>query len=340
MAMDIDQSGNSSTNEKNGWYLVGLSQCVLFAYLMTMLVVHTQKMTILERDYPMWLNAKEVASSVSSNRLDLLVIGDSRAKAGFIPNLAHKKTLNLSLTGQSPIEGYYLLLNYLKNNPPPEKLLVSYAPYHLCVVDVFWEMAVKYGFLSFADYTEVWETSRHLEDKALGDKNLRWQYFFLPSKYWASVRMAVKERRWNINDETYKAVVSSNGHYYYGRSSGSKDLNEEAELDKFSESRLLDLYLGMTIDLARSRNVEVFWYTMPFNQESCDNLPESFTRDFAAYLSALESRKDIKVIQRIACLPNALFGDRSHLYLGANATTLAILENVFDVTVPTARKLT
>lgn len=329
--MKVSLLSNTRGSQEHGLYLVGLLQCVVFVYLITMLFVHTQKMVILERDYPMWLNAKRVASSASPSRQDLVVIGDSRAKAGYIPNLADKKSLNLALTGQSPIEGYYLLLNYLKGHPAPKNLLLSYAPYHLTMVDVFWEMSVKYDFLNYNDYREVWETSRRLEDKTLGEKSLRWQYFFLPSKYWGSVRHAVKERRWRTNDETYRTVVSSNGHFYYGKKSGSIDLNEEAELKKFATSRLLDSYLNMLIDLAQSRDIQVFWYTMPFNHESCKNLPESFIRDYEAYLSALESKKDIKVIQKISCLPNTLFGDKSHLYLGAGANTLAILKAVFDV---------
>lgn len=329
--MEVTALDRTSESQEHGVYLVGLLQCVVLAYLITMLFVHTQKMVILERDYPMWLNAKRVVSSASPSRQDLIVIGDSRAKAGYIPNLAEKKTLNLALTGQSPIEGYYLLVNYLKGHPPPEKLLLSYAPYHLTMVDVFWEMTVKYDFLTYDDYTEVWETSRRLEDKTLGEKSLRWQYFFLPSKYWGSVRHAVKERRWRTNDETYRTVVSSNGHFYYGKKSGSMDLNEEAELKKFATSRLLDSYLSMLIDLAQSNGIEVFWYTMPFNDESCKNLPESFTRDYDAYLSALESNKGVKVIQKISCLPNTLFGDKSHLYLGAGANTQAILKALFDV---------
>lgn len=328
--VEVDPSKTRVPHRPYGLYLLGLCQVALSAYLLTMWLVHTQKMAILERDYPMWLNAKQMAEASSTTRDDLLVIGDSRAKAGYIPSLADRKSLNLALTGQSPIEGYYLLLDYLKGHPAPTNLLVSYAPYHICLVDVFWEMTVKYGFLAYGEYQDVWEMSRLMADKTLGERNLRWQYFFLPNKYWGSVRHALKERRWRTNEETYRTLLDSNGHFYYGKKSGSLDLNEEAELGRFVPSRLLDLYLNMLIDLAQSRGIQVFWYTMPFNNESCKKLPDSFMRDYDAYLSTLESKKGIKVIEKITCLPNTLFGDKSHLYLGARANTLAILKRVFD----------
>ncbi len=326
--------GSTTANQEYALYLMGVVQCVLFAYLATMLLVQTQRMVIFERDYPMWLNAKQVASSASAAQLDLLVIGDSRVKAGFIPDLAERTSLNLATTGQSPIEGYYLLSNYLRGHHPPKKLLLSYAPYHLTMVDVFWEMTVKYGFLSYRDYQEVWDTSRRLNDKTLGERDLRWQYYFFPSKYWGSVRHAIKERRWRTNEETYQTVTNNHGHFYYGKQSGSSDLNEEAELGSFVSARLLDSYLNRLIDLAHANGIEVFWYTMPFNHESCAKVPESFIRDYERYLTELAAQKEIQVIQTISCLPNALFGDKSHLYAGAGANTLAILKAVFGSSTP------
>ena len=320
-----DRTGNIAY----GLYLTGLFSSFVVAYLVTMLFVHNSKMMILDREYSMWLYVKEIANSASASRQDLIVIGDSRAKAGYVPNLTDRRTINLSLAGQTPLEGYYLLLNYLNNNPVPDKLVVSYAPFHLSVVDAFWEMTVKYGFLNYQEYNEVLETSYRLGDKILGDKDMRWQYLFLPNMYWDSIRKAIKEKRWNTNEETYTNVVNSNGHYYYGKGSGATDLNQEIGLGNFVKSRMLDFYLIKLIDLAQSRNIEVFWYTMPFSEISCKNLPASFKRDFEDYVSDLESKRGIKVIKKISCLPNKLFGDNNHVYLGARTTTLAILNGVF-----------
>lgn len=329
--MNTHSSEDRFKTNNYGLYLIGLFSSFVLAYSVTMLFVHNSKMMILDREYSMWLYVKEVANSASRNRQDLIVIGDSRAKAGYVPNLTNRRTINLSLAGQTPLEGYYLLLNYLKNNPVPDKLVVSYSPFHLSVADVFWEMTVKYGFLNYKEYNEVLETSYRLGDKILGDKDMRWQYLFLPNMYWDSVRKAIKEKRWNTNEETYTNVVNSNGHYYYGKGSGATDLNQEIGLGKFVKSRMLDFYLIKLIDLAQSRNIDVFWYTMPFSEISCKNLPASFKRDFEDYVSDLESKRGIKVIEKISCLPNKLFGDNNHVYLGARTTTLAILNGVFGL---------
>jgi hypothetical protein len=143
------------------------------------------------------------------------------------------------------------------------------------------------------------------------------------------MRRAIKERRWHTNEETYTEVVHSNGHSFYGKEPGATDLNQDIQIGTFVHSRMLDFYLTKLIALAQSRHIDVFWYTMPFSEISCKNLPASFKKDFDGYVSNLESRTGIKVIDTISCLPNNLFGDSNHVYLGAKTTTLAILTGVF-----------
>lgn len=327
--MNPDSSENTLDRIDSRLYLLGLFGSFIFAYLVTMLVVHHGKLMILDREYSMWLYVKKVTHSASQSHQDLIVVGDSRAKAGYIPNLTNRRTLNLAFAGQTPIEGYYLLSHYLKNNPAPNYLVVSYAPFHLSVADAFWEMTVKYGFLDSDEYNEVLETSSRLKDTILGEKDKRWQYLFLPNTYWESMRRAIKEHRWRTNEETYASVVNSRGHYYYGKESGTTEPNQEIKLGTFVISRLLDLYLMKLIDLAHSRHIAVFWYTMPFSETSCKKLSVSYKRDFERYLFNLESRTGIEVIERIACLSDSLFGDSNHVYLGAHTTTLAILNGVF-----------
>jgi hypothetical protein len=313
-----------------GPYLLSLFGSFMVAYLATMLFVHNSKMVILDREYSMWLYVKNVVNSQSPQRQDLIVIGDSRAKAGYIPKLTDRKTINLSLAGQTPLEGFYVLSNYLKHNPPPARLVISYAPFHLSVADGFWDMTVKYNFLTFAEYNEIWETSAKLKDKVLGENDKRWQYLFLPSIYWDSIRRAIKERRWHTNQETYTQVFVSNGHYYYGKEPGAADLNQEIQKGTFGKSRMLEFYLIKLISLAQSRNVDVYWYTMPFSEISCKKLPDSFRMEFENYIANIKSRMGIKVISSISCLPDRLFGDSNHVYLGAQTTTREILDATFD----------
>ena len=311
-------------------YLIGLFGSFVFAYAGTMLFVHSSKMVILDREYSMWLYVKNVMHAASPHPQDLILIGDSRAKAGYIPKLSDRKTINLSLAGQTPLEGYYVLANYLKNNPPPARLVVSYAPFHLSVADGFWEMTVKYDFLSFAEYNEAWDTSFLLEDKVLGEKDKRWRYLLLPSTYWDSLRRAIKEPRWHTNQETYSQVMESYGHYYYGKEPGATDLNQEIQKGgTFGRSRMLEYYLVKLIHLAQTRNIDVYWYTMPFSEISCKNMPESFKRDFEQYIATLQITTGIKLINTLSCLPDDLFGDSNHVYLGAQTTTFAILKGVF-----------
>ena len=65
----------------------------------------------------MWYHIKEVVNSTYNENIELIVIGDSRAKAAFIPSeLPEINSFNLSLGGATPVEGYYILKKYLKGH--------------------------------------------------------------------------------------------------------------------------------------------------------------------------------------------------------------------------------
>ena len=73
---------------------------------------------------------------------DVIILGDSRTKAGLMPELLSDSTYNLALGGASPIEGYYSLREYLDNHPAPGTLILCYAPMHYMDVDTLWTRTV------------------------------------------------------------------------------------------------------------------------------------------------------------------------------------------------------
>ena len=92
-------------------------------------------------------NIKNHIESVKNN--EILIIGDSRAVAGFNPKIIDSnKVYNLNIGGATPITGYFTLKKLLNSGKTPKLLIVSYAPFHL-IEDDSYPRIIKEDFLNF-----------------------------------------------------------------------------------------------------------------------------------------------------------------------------------------------
>lgn len=176
----------------------------LFLFPIFSYFVFNHKMVYMNPEYPMWLHIKDVIHSKNHNVYDLIIVGDSRAKAGFIPNLCGaKKCFNFSVGGGTPIEGYYILKKFLSNNPAPKNLVISFAPSHLDSQDCYWERTVKFDFLDKNEYQEIENTAIRVKDfKTLGSEK-SYSDYQIPTKFSTDFLNGVIQRRWSKNIEVY-----------------------------------------------------------------------------------------------------------------------------------------
>ncbi|VAW58674.1 hypothetical protein MNBD_GAMMA11-2964 [hydrothermal vent metagenome] len=326
------KSHNISTTEKKNKYslYVWVAAAVFIStYLLSLYWVNSYPMVYESREYPMWKHVKELMNAKTDDSLKLIVIGDSRAKAGFMPRQINYKTLNLAVGGSTPVEGYFTLLTYLENNPDPENLVLSYSPLHMSHDMYYWERTVKYDFLKNSQYNEISKKIPELIDPEIGSVNLRWKYKYLTSMYISSVITGLTKKRWIKNEETYKYLIRSDGHSFFGTRKGSSSYNGEVKLaDDFHSSDLIDFYFNKTIQLAESHNINVYWYTMPFNEASCEKVSKKLVYNFNKYIENINKKTDLEIIKKIHCLGNRYYGDGSHVYEGVHITTQDIITGI------------
>jgi len=281
------------------------------------------------REYPMWMHVKGLINNISDQKQQMIIIGDSRAKAGYEPVLSSKNTLNLAVGGSTPIDGYYTLFTFLKNNPDPESIVLSYSPLHLTHAMYFWSRTVKYDFLAENEFDEIFNNLKKYQDPAMGKENQLWKYKYLTSMYISSVFEGIKKKRWLINEEVKNSLVKTKGHAYFGTREGTQSLNGEVkEASDFHHSELINYYFIKLIELARSRSIKVLWYTMPFNDASCNKVSPGLVSGFNEYIERLETKTGINVIRKIHCMDNKYFGDGSHVFRGSEITTREILAEI------------
>jgi len=288
------------------------------------------KMIYMDREYPMWLIVKNNINKKLKRTHDLLAIGDSKLVAGFMPNLSEKDVINLSVSGGTPIEGYYTLKKYLANHPvPPHKILLSYAPFHLEGIEAYWQRTVKFSFLNDADYREIRDIAISINDsKTLGYEHSYLDYKY-PQIYFMNVLNGIIHMRWRKNNEVYKEFTHSKGHYFFGRKPSSSELNADINKENFKPNKLIDLYLKNLLTLANNNNITIYWYTMPINKSSFDQTTKNFIDQFDNYIGKLSKEYNIIQLNNLNYMADENFGDYNHLYNGSHTVTNNILNSIY-----------
>jgi hypothetical protein len=304
------------------WFLLVLLLC----YWSYMAFVREQQWLYENPEFAMWQYNHDSVRAGRQQSLKLLALGDSSIKAGFIPALAGAETENLALGGSTPIVGYFTLRDYLANNPAPEKLVITYTPYHLAKQDAFWERAVRYRYLGGPDYAEVLAIARSLEDPVLGDI-VGWKYRWNPATYAAALRDGIRKRRWRLYPGEYQALQRSAGHRYFGEGKRAIRANAEARMADFAASPLLDHYLRKMVGLAVDAGIETYWFTAPMPRFSCERLSSGFDTAYREYLRDI-ARLGIVAEGGVACWDDELFGDSAHLHSGSARFSKTVLERL------------
>ena len=309
-------------NKKFTIYVLGTLLVLLSIYSY---IVLNHKMLYMNKEYPMWIDVQNKMNYHSAtNKFNFLYIGDSRAKAGFIPNKFDTKdinSVNLALGGGTPIEGYYTFKNYISNNETPKYLLISYAPFHISQQDCYWTRTARFNFLEDNDYDDIYNTSLTLNDKSTLGEGEYLNYKIFPGKYLVEFAKGVMGQRWRGNNQTLNYLKISKGHHFFGKTLGSSGFNQEAKQDSFKPSSLINYYLERTIELANKNNIKVFWYTMPFNESSFKITSPLFKKEYNQYIRNLVNVHKITALNTLYFLDNRKFSDPSHLYLGIDEVT-------------------
>lgn len=287
-------------------------------------IVLNYKMLYMNQEYPMWIDVQNKMNHNVGDGFNFVCIGDSRAKVGFRPNKFDTEfinSVNLALGGGTPIEGYYILKNYLSNNHTPKYLLISYAPFHISEQDGYWKRTARFNFLEDKDYNDIHDISLVLNDKTTLGEDEYLNYKIYPGKYLTEFTKGILHQRWKINRETLKYLQTSKGHHYFGKRLKATGLNQESKQTSFKPSRLINYYLEKMIELAIKNKIKVLWYSMPFNASSFHATSTLFKNEYNQYITNLVDKYKITALNTLFYLDNTKFSDPSHLYMGIDDVT-------------------
>lgn len=272
----------------------------------------------MDDEYAMYKQQKDYVQSKSGeNRL--VILGDSRAKAGFVPDKLSSDCYNLALGGATPIEGYYSLKEYLENHPSPEVVILSYAPMHYMDIDTLWTRSVYFHTMDTEDFMEILKVAKDFQDNEnILISNYPLEYFmykmYMPNKYATALKKAGFVFRYEKTKEKYARMEAGRGQSYYGTADYSDSFNGEAKVTDFHGSDVITHYLEQIFSLCRANNIQVIVKNMPMNEASYSILTEDFKNHYKQYMEQLEEKYDSVTFDvDLSYYTNDYFGDGDHL---------------------------
>lgn len=299
-----------------------LVMLILPFFLVLPLYCATFPMYYMDDEYAMYRQQREYCNTpVEKGEADneIIILGDSRAKAGFVPEMLSDRAYNLALGGATPIEGYYSLKEYLENHEAPETVILAYAPMHYMDVDTLWTRTVYFHNIDREDFFEILETAKHYEktEKILID-NYQLEYgmyaCYLPNKYATALKNSGFVFRHKKTVEKYEDMKKNKGHTFYGTAEYSSGVNGEAHEADFVPSDIIDAYLRKMIELCQRNGSHVILEQLPMNETSYGILQPAFKEHYKEYLLGLaEDYPRMQVEIKPYCYNNEYFGDADHL---------------------------
>ena len=258
----------------------------------------------------------------------VLIFGDSVAKAAVIPEMISEDTYNISMAGATPIEQYYLMQDYLKNHEPPKTMIMMYFMGGYTLSDqFFWERTIYFDWITTDQFKEIIDTGLFPEKNPML-KFLQYK-LSMPHKYYAAVKNALFEDRYEINTEEYKKVKETKGQHYYGTAEFYIPNNVSiTNQEHFEIDDIIDLYMNKCIQLCEDNGIQVIIEKHPINMSTYANMQEGFKEEYIDYMKNLQKKyPNIIVNTDFGLVSEDWLGDFSHVNEnGATQFTNMIIE--------------
>ncbi|MCM1233680.1 MAG: D-alanyl-lipoteichoic acid biosynthesis protein DltD [Ruminococcus flavefaciens] len=257
---------------------------------------------------------KEKVNSEHNKKYDVIILGDSAANAAYVPEILSDSTLNLAMPGSTPVENYYVLKEWLVNNPAPEACFISFFDSHLKFSLQFWKMAMFSHRFSFDQNIEILKRAAYYGEPSYYTEDSITDFIayemYLPNKYITPIMNAGFNQRYEKNIELWKLMDLHGGRCL----TGVQEYNstDNVILNEFYVNPLFDDYYRKLIELCMENEIDVHIIKLPL----ADNvvLSEEYVSNYNDYYDSLrESYQGVNVY----CFPlyekQYFMGDYIHL---------------------------
>lgn len=298
---------------------IRLTLLIIPLFIICPIMIGNFPVMFLDGEYPAYIENKEYSNN-HNEYARILIMGDSTAKAAWLPDELSDDTYNFALGGASPIEEYYCLQEYLRSNEPPQIIIYTQSPRHFLEAETFWTRNVYFHRISMEDMCDLFSELSTVEDTSvLGNKNLFMEYFcyltYSPIKYSVALFKGILfSKRSARNKETHQILIENKGQIQYGRAEHCEEANICAGYRIFSVNNVIDIYFRKIIELCAKCNIYFVFQSAPLNSGTYQGLHKGFIEGYTSYLRSIQTDyPDTRIDCKLLRYSDFCFGDDSHL---------------------------
>lgn len=303
-------------NKKFFEFIFKLIVLVLILWGIFAVIVRNFGMAIFDEEYASYQQTLDYINQ-STEYNHTLIFGDSVAKAGVIPELISENTYNISMAGATTIEQYYMLEDYLTHHEPPKTLIMLYfIGAHDSIDDFFWNRTLYFNCLTTKQFQEIAQNGAFAENEKRGAMFNFWQYKLCsPTKYYAAIKNAMFENRYEVNQKEYEVAQKSKGQHYFGTEASFAPDNVTITGKKhFQPLDIIDLHMQKAIQQCIDNGIQVIIEQHPINASTNANMSHEYKQEYMDYMKSLaEKYPDIIVNTEYNICDDDWLGDFSHL---------------------------
>jgi len=293
-------------------------------------------------DYAKEMYIHSIATEDNADRTyNTLILGDSMSNAAYLPEVLSEDTVNLSITGGTCIESYYILKNYIETHGAPKT--VFYSTRHDVYYDATYiESHFYYHQYSLADAIEITRTLNQYNDDPEMYANYHPQEWFksvfhAPTTYVPALLNATFWGRHDSNMGMLHLLQMHRGNWLAIRTASTVVPEEKTHLEEFKVLDFNDHYFDLFCRLCSDNGIELHLMRTPYSSNF--TFSEKFMKDYRDYYQSYADMYDgITVDLDFGTMDDVYFYDNGHLNLrGAYEYSTMIREKypeAFDQSLP------
>ena len=264
---------------------------------------------------PTYVWNRENSNTHNDREINAIILGDSTSNATYMPEVLGDDVINLGQGGSSPMENYYTMVEWLKNNKPPKDVFISFMDYHFKMADCYWKRSMYSHRYSLEHSWEMLQTAIQKNEPSVLTEHYYWDFLsyelYLPNKYMVSLANAGFNQRRKKNNDSMKLQSTHIGRYM---GVGTKEVTDtKIEVNKeFRVVPFIDDYYKKLIRLCLDNNIRVHIIKLPLPDKN--SFTENHIQEFWAYYRELQQEfPEITVEWPEKIYEKYYFADGSHV---------------------------
>lgn len=291
---------------------------LLIPFVSISLIVKNNMMRFMDKEYAWYKQNKDYMES-HNEYARVLIMGDSVAKVGWFPRELSDDSYNYSLGGVSPIEEYYYLKEYLKNNKAPEYIIFTQGMDHFWMAETIWDRSIYFHRMSVSDLNEIINVCDKYKDKEiLGNKDRIDAFLYKiysPSQYGtAFCNGLLSSKRFNENNQKIEEAIKNKGQVLISSGKNPNSSSDIAKKKRFNCNIVINKYFEQIIDICIDNNIGFVFQSPPLNKATYESLSEPFLKEYQKYMESIQKKyPQTKIDQTVFYYDNKYFEDSVHL---------------------------